>query len=492
MRVRFAPSPTGSLHLGGLRTAFYNYVFARQNKGRFVLRIEDTDTARTVSGSAEEIERLLEWSGLTPDESPTLPGDFGPYRQSERKDLYIKKAHDLLASGRAYRCFCSSERLDLLRKFQAKNREKTRYDGKCKHLSHEDIKAKLEENQGRYVIRFSLSPGSVSFNDIIYGDIANDLVGSHEGDFVILKSDGLPTYHFANVVDDHAMKISHVMRGSEWISSTVKHVQLYQAFNWEPPKFAHFPLITSGRVKLSKRDNKSRVQSWIEAGYQPRALLNFLTHMGGGVPKQKQDALELWDIDQFIRGFKLDDINRHPASLDLNFLNRYNSKDLIQQWSIDAARVLDMFKSAALNKGIKIEARDEEIRKFLNASLMRINTLNDLLTDDYAFIWALPKLSFSKEQYLAEGWNLEGILKDVIDVLESISDINEADAFLARMKQLAESNKVNYSQLMQFLRKSLTDRKTGLPVHEIILILGQNRSIEYLNSALSYVAKQSN
>lgn len=489
IRVRFAPSPTGNLHLGGLRTAFYNYIFARQNNGKFILRIEDTDTSRTVPGSAEEIERLLTWSGITPDESPGTPGDYAPYRQSERLDLYRKKADELVKLGRAYKCFCSPERLDLLRKFQSKNREKTRYDGKCKNLSPQEIEEKLAENQGRYVIRFSLDPGPVNFDDTVFGEITTDLVGSHEGDFIILKSDGFPTYHLANVIDDHTMKISHVMRGSEWIASTPKHIQLYQAFNWNAPKFAHFPLLALQGVKLSKRDNKSQVQSWIDAGYQPLALLNFLTNMGGGVPKEKQDSTELWSMDQFIREFKFNEMTRRLASLDLNILNRYNAKDLIKQWSDNKKDVLYKFRSAAASKDINIDISDEQLGVFLDSNIRRINTLNDLLTEDYFFMWACPKLTWAKETYLSRDWNLERLLKDVIQVLDSSDDIGDATRLLAGIRQISERNQVDYSQFMHFIRQSLTNRKTGLPVHEILLCLGRKKAIDYLNSALNYVTQ---
>lgn len=488
VRVRFAPSPTGSLHIGGLRTAFYNYVFARQNGGKFVLRIEDTDRARTISESAEEIEQLLTWAGLRPDESPILSGEFGPYRQSERVEIYAQRAKELIETGRAYKCFCSSHRLDLLRKFQAKNREKPRYDGKCRHLKPKEIEEKLEENHGRYAIRFALVPGTISFSDIVFGDITTDLVSSYEGDFVIIKSDGYPTYHFANVVDDHAMEISHVMRGSEWISSTAKHIQIYRAFGWNEPEFAHFPLITlRDGSKISKRDNQSQVKSWIYAGYEPLGLLNFLTNMGGGVPKSKQDSFELWDIEKFIQHFRFDEMTCHPASVDLTVLNKYNAKDLAQQWAIDRVGFLNKFKKSATSLGFSMEIDDSHLENILQANIDRISTLNELLVGEYSFLWTCPRLTFSKQEYESKNWDIVSIIRDVMDTVDRFgSHIDEKDWLATQLRLVANKNEVIYSDLMQFIRKSLTNSKNGLPVQEIIQCLGRDRALMYLNKALEY------
>lgn len=334
VRVRFAPSPTGHIHLGGLRAALYNYIFARQNNGKFVLRIEDTDQARIVPGSADEIEDVLNWAGIGPDESPRLGGQYGPYEQSKRRPLYVQYAEELLASGKAYRCFCSPTRLDLLRKYQIKNREKTHYDGRCKSLTAGEIAERLAETGNQYVIRFSLVEGPESFDDLVFGRLTANLVESLESDPIILKSDGYPTYHFANVIDDHTMAISHVLRGSEWISSTVKHIQLYKALGWKAPKFIHLPLVTMrDGAKMSKRNDHSHVISWIEEGYLPETLFNFLTNSGGGLPKWKLDSNEFWTLDELVGGFDFRLVTSHPGSLDMDRLRIYNLKELHRLWA---------------------------------------------------------------------------------------------------------------------------------------------------------------
>lgn len=287
VRVRFAPSPTGKMHFGGLRTALFNHIFAKKNNGSFVLRIEDTDRARLVEGSAEHVEDILTWFNIPPNESPLKGGPYEPYVQSERLSLYKATAEKMIKEGLAYRCFCSEMRLELLRKQQAKNRQRIRYDGRCKSLSKSEIEDKLKENDGHYVIRFALKPGSLTFEDGIFGKNTQDLVKSGEGDFVILKRDGYPTYHLANVVDDNAMDITHVLRGGEWLASTTKHIQIYEALGWQVPKYYHFPLLTNhDGTKLSKRQNDMDLETWRSKSFDSLAILNYLTSLGGGMPSK--------------------------------------------------------------------------------------------------------------------------------------------------------------------------------------------------------------
>ncbi|KFM67941.1 putative glutamate--tRNA ligase, mitochondrial, partial [Stegodyphus mimosarum] len=259
VRVRFAPSPTGFLHLGGLRTAFYNYLFARKNEGKFILRIEDTDQKRVKPASVENLYSMLKWTGLVPDESPECGGPFGPYVQSQRLLHYKEKADYLLESGAAYRCFCSEVRLEILKKEAMQNRANYGYDNKCRHLTTAEVDNLLQEGRP-YTIRFKISSGPVSHDDVIFGRYTYD-VSENEGDFIIMKSDGFPTYHFACVVDDHLMQISHVLRGTEWLISTPKHILLHQALSQQPPKFAHLPLlVNSDGTKLSKRQESLGVE----------------------------------------------------------------------------------------------------------------------------------------------------------------------------------------------------------------------------------------
>ncbi|KAF2889868.1 hypothetical protein ILUMI_16306 [Ignelater luminosus] len=291
VRVRFAPSPTGFLHLGGLRTALYNFLFAKSHKGKFLLRIEDTDQTRIVEGAREQLQKDLNWAGIYIDEGPGLGGSFGPYIQSQRLKLYQEQVKKLLNNGSAYYCFCTNKRLDLLRLEALRARQIPKYDNRCRYLSTDEIKSKLDRNES-HCIRFKLTPGMETFEDIIYGTITYDVV-LNEGDPVILKSDGYPTYHFANVVDDHFMKISHVLRGVEWQISTTKHIMMYRAFNWEPPIYGHLPLLLNpDGSKLSKRQGDIQISSYRKSGILPQALVNFITHSGGGFEKDQERYLK--------------------------------------------------------------------------------------------------------------------------------------------------------------------------------------------------------
>ncbi|XP_073697769.1 nondiscriminating glutamyl-tRNA synthetase EARS2, mitochondrial [Garra rufa] len=290
-RVRFAPSPTGFLHLGGLRTALYNYLFAKQRGGVFILRLEDTDRTRLVPGAADAIEDMLEWAGIPPDESSRRGGDYGPYVQSERLPLYSQAASSLLRTGHAYYCFCSNQRLDLLKREAQRSGHVPRYDNRCRRLRPEQVRQKLAEGVP-HAVRFKLDAGAEPFRDQIFGWTRHD-VAAVEGDPVILKADGFPTYHLANVVDDHHMRVSHVLRGSEWLISTVKHLQLFRALSWTPPAYAHLPLLLNrDGSKLSKRQGDIFIQRFRERGVLPEALLDIVTHAGSGFDSEcRADAV---------------------------------------------------------------------------------------------------------------------------------------------------------------------------------------------------------
>ena len=279
IRVRFAPSPTGYLHVGGARSALFNYLFARRHGGVFILRIEDTDRGRYVEGAVEEIVASLRWLGLDWDEGPDIGGPVGPYAQSERTQLYREHARRLIEGGNAYRCFCTAERLTALREEQEKNKLPLGYDRKCRDLPRADIERLLAGN-APHVIRLKIPAGrTITFTDEIRGSIEyqSDVLD----DIVLIKSDGFPTYHMANVVDDHLMGITQVLRGDEWIASTPRHVLLYEAFGWTPPVFAHLPVILApDGKKLSKRKGAASVMDYKRAGYLPEALFNFLALLG--------------------------------------------------------------------------------------------------------------------------------------------------------------------------------------------------------------------
>jgi glutamyl-tRNA synthetase len=313
VRTRYAPSPTGYMHIGNLRTALYAFLVARKHGGQFILRIEDTDQARLVADATDVIYESLRVTGLTWDEGPDRGGPVGPYIQSERKSVYRKYAEELLASGHAYRCFCSKETLDEIRK-GAEDEESApiaTYDGRCSRLPAAEIEANLQAGKS-FVIRQKIRrPGTTSFQDVVFGEITinNDQLD----DQVLLKADGLPTYNFANVVDDHLMGITHVMRGSEYISSTPKYVQLYESFGWKQPVSIHLPLILgSNGKKLSKREGAAALSDFLDKGYLPEAILNYIALLGWS----PGDDTEFFTLANLIERFDVERINKSPAIFD--------------------------------------------------------------------------------------------------------------------------------------------------------------------------------
>jgi glutamyl-tRNA synthetase len=325
VRLRFAPSPTGSLHIGGFRTALFSYIIAKSQNGKLILRIEDTDQNREVKNAKEHLIDILNWSGIYFDEGPHKKGNFGPYIQSQRKEIYKKYANILLESGQAYRCFCSNERLAEMRKKQQENKEAPRYDKHCRNLSEEEIKNKLANNES-FVIRQKMPlEGEIKVKDELRGDINFKAVDLD--DQILIKSDQMPTYQFASVVDDHLMKISHVTRGEEWIPSFPKNVLLYQAFNWEVPKFIHLPLVLNKEGgKLSKRQNDVAVEDYKKQGYLPTALLNF-SIMLGWHPKGNN---EIMSLDEIIKSFRIKNMQTSPAVFDREKLDYFNAYYLRQ------------------------------------------------------------------------------------------------------------------------------------------------------------------
>ncbi|MDX9925164.1 MAG: glutamate--tRNA ligase, partial [Ignavibacteriaceae bacterium] len=321
IRVRFAPSPTGYLHVGGLRTALYNYLFAKRNNGKFILRIEDTDQSRYVEGAVENLINALKWAGLEFDEGPDKDGGFGPYFQSQRLDIYNKYAAKLVEKKNAYFCFCTPERLTSLRDEQKNQNLQAKYDKHCLSLSEAQIKENLNTGMP-YVIRLKVPIGEkVVFNDIIRNRVEFDTATID--DQVLIKSDGFPTYHLANVIDDHLMEISHVIRGEEWLSSTPKHVLLYNFFGWELPLFAHLPLLLNpDKTKLSKRQGDVAVEDYRAKGYSPEALVNFVALLGWNAGDDK----EFYYMDELIEKFSLDRVNNSGAVFDIQKLNWLNTE----------------------------------------------------------------------------------------------------------------------------------------------------------------------
>jgi len=351
IRTRFAPSPTGHLHIGGLRTALYAYLFARKNNGHFILRIEDTDQTRLVEGATNHLIEMLETFNLEFDEGPGREGDFGPYIQSERSKMHQEAAQELLNKGAAYRCFCTPERLDKMREAQRAAKKAPMYDRHCLKMSETEIQEKLNSNTP-YVIRLKVPYDEpIKFTDLIRKKMYFD---AHLiDDQILLKSDGFPTYHLANVIDDHYMNITHVIRGEEWLPSTPKHILLYKAFGWKTPEFAHIPLILNkDKTKLSKRQNDVNVEAYLEKGYLKPAILNFISFLGWH-PGSGEET-EIFSLQELIEKFSLDKVHKSGAIFDIEKFNWFN-------WQWRRREFLEKTKKHALNLDPKVTI--QEVKK---------------------------------------------------------------------------------------------------------------------------------
>ncbi|XP_019634840.1 PREDICTED: probable glutamate--tRNA ligase, mitochondrial [Branchiostoma belcheri] len=487
VRVRFAPSPTGMLHLGGLRTALYNFLFTKAHNGSFILRIEDTDRTRLVPGSEESLEEMLKWAGLEPDEGPTKSGKYGPYRQSERVHIYKEKAHELIERGAAYHCFCTPHRLELLRKEAARRKEVPRYDNRCRQLSQEECRRRLEDGIP-HVIRFKLEDKAQPFTDLVFGVTRHD-VASIEGDPVILKGDGFPTYHLANVVDDHLMQISHVLRGQEWLISTGKHLMLYRAFGWTPPQFAHLPLLVNkDGTKLSKRQGDIFANHFREKGYLPQAVLNFITFCGAGF----QDNKQVRTLEDMVAEFSLARVVEHPARLDWDRLQEFQREHLTRMfrthdgqtqtiWSLRECIVQQYGKRFS---DISV-LPDEYILKVLETRMGHFTLLSDLVSADFQYLWDQPDITAQELVMISS--HASPILRTVQNALQDMStDQFTLEGVGPKLRDVSKAHQaVKYSTLMKMLRFVLSGRQVGPSVAEMMTTLGQQETLKRLNNALS-------
>ncbi|XP_014219827.1 probable glutamate--tRNA ligase, mitochondrial [Copidosoma floridanum] len=479
IRVRFAPSPTGYLHLGGLRTALYNYLFARSKNGCFILRIEDTDQTRVVPGAMEQLHSDLMWAGIIPDEDPIRGGPVGPYVQSKRLDLYKEHVEILLKNGSAYRCFCSETRLKLLRNTAVKESQTPKYDNRCRHFSDEEVKDRLKRGQ-TYCIRFKLTPTPDPFKDLIYGDITYN-VSVNEGDPVIFKTDGFPTYHFANVVDDHLMEISHVLRGVEWQMSTPKHLLLYKAFGWTPPQYGHLPLIlNSNGTKLSKRQDDIRVDYYRKDGILPLPLLNYITLAGSGFVRDK-GLSHCYSYQELIKSFDINKINVNSSRLDPIKLMEFNQLEISnlvsnkENHKFLVERITKLVKEAFSDRALddSLNLNPDHIIATLKWAQHRITKLSDLVKSDLKFLWVKPNA----------GKDLKYL--EAVDVLSKKLEGLERDHFckeslLTHLKEFSNNNNVPFADLMKTLRSLLSGLKEGPGVAEMMEILGRDTTLNRL------------
>lgn len=446
---------------------------------------------RIAPGSLENLINSLKWAGLSPDEGPTFGGQYGPYVQSERLPIYREMSERLLESGAAYRCFCTPKRLELLRREAAKNRETIRYDNRCRTLTNDEIQENITSEKP-YTIRLKLKPGPMVVDDIVFGKVSYDL-SLIEGDPILYKSDGFPTYHLANVVDDHLMNISHVLRGTEWLVSTPKHLMLYEAFGWQPPLYAHLPLIVNkDGTKLSKRHDDIRIDTFRAKGYYPETTTNYLTQMGGGFPQlNTTDCDRLYSLPQLVDAFRLNKVHQNNCKIDaakVQLLNRLTLKQVLQD---DPRRLIEDLKRL-IPPAMTLD--ESYLTKIINWSVDRIFTLNDLSSPEFSFLWSRLEYSWRLED-IGGRMDCEKVIIVLAKTLETLSASQHFDdepSLLAQLKsvhqeQLAEM--IKFGSFMKLLRYSLTNLKVGPPVAETMCLLGKPTTMAYLEAVIDYVRR---
>lgn len=464
VRVRIAPSPTGEdLHIGNVYTALLNFIFAKKHGGKFIVRIEDTDRTRLVKGAEKKILSSLKWFGLKYDEGPDVNGPYGPYRQSGRLDLYRYYAEKLVKEGYAYYCFCTPERLAKMRKKQQTEGKPTLYDGKCKGLRTKNLE--LRTKNEKCVIRLNVpDEGATEFHDLIRGKISfeNRLID----DQVILKSDGYPTYHLAVVVDDYLMKISHIIRAEEWISSTPKHILLYKFLGWKLPIFAHGPVLRNpDKSKLSKRKNPVWASWYKEQGYLPEAILNYLALMGWSMP----DNQEIFSLEEMVKHFKLEDIKPVGPTFDIRKLEWMNGEYLRKSQRSKVKSQIYEFLGKRYPKDLiekTVPLVQERIKKF----------------SDY-----FPLASFFFERpkgYEMDFSNKKDLVQKIYKELEKLSDW-EADGIGESMQNLCDSLEMKRGKFFMILRVAITGKKISPPLNESMEILGKQEVLIRLHQLSS-------
>jgi glutamyl-tRNA synthetase len=466
--------------VGNIRTALFNWLFARHHGGSFIVRIEDTDVARKVKGAVESIVDALRWLGLDWDEGPDVGGEYKPYFQSERLDLYRNYARQLLDNGFAYKCYCTPERLAQMRTEMTQRKESQRsYDRHCRYLTAEE-RAEREVQGLTSVIRFKIEPleGQTKFHDLIRGDITFE--NSELDDIVLLKSDRYPTYHLANIIDDHLMKISHVMRADEWLSSTPRHVLLYQAFGWEPPLFAHLPMILgTDRAKLSKRHGATSVIELREQGYLPEVMLNFLALLGWSL----DDKTDIFSREELVRHFSIERVSKTGAIFNHEKLHWMNGVYLRALSYEELSRKIMPFLESILPEEVKRPISEEYVSRIVPLIRERINTMAEAAT--YADFFFLDELEYDTSLLVGKKMTTETTLKALKAAQERLSQLESFDhnSLESTLRSLAEELGIKAGQLFSPLRVAITGRTAAPPLFETMVVLGEERCLERIGAA---------
>ena len=475
VKTRFAPSPTGRMHVGNLRTALYSYLIAKHAGGTFMLRIEDTDQNREMEGAVDIIKRTMLETGLIPDEGPDNPGTVGPYVQSERvkAGIYMKYAKMLIEKGEAYYCFCTQERLDSLRR-EVDGKEIMMYDKHCLHLSKEEIEANLKAGKP-YVIRQNVpNEGTTKFEDEIYGTI--EVPNEELDDMVLIKSDGYPTYNFANVVDDHLMGITHVVRGNEYLSSAPKYNRLYKAFGWEVPTYVHCPLITDEEHhKLSKRSGHSSFEDLLDAGFVSEAIVNYVALLGWS----PEDDREIFSLQELVENFDYHRMSKSPAVFDMKKMRWMNGEYI-------KAMAPESFYERALPEIRKVVTKDLDLKKIADMVKTRIEVFPDI-DDMVAFFEALPDYDvslFQNKKWKVTPEKAKKVLSDLLPLLEAQQDWSN-DALYEVLKTYSQREEVKPGFTIWPVRIAVSGRQvTPAGATEIMEVLGKDESLLRIHVAL--------
>jgi nondiscriminating glutamyl-tRNA synthetase len=475
IRVRFAPSPTGYVHIGSLRTALYNYLFARKNNGACILRIEDTDQNRFVEGAIEDLLATMKWAGIEFDESIEKKGELGPYQQSKRLDIYKEHVQWLLDEEKAYPCFATSEELEKMRQEQMARGQDPRYDGRYRDLPLDEAKVRMKSEP--YVVRMKVPlHGETVVNDIVRGQVVfqNDVLD----DQVILKSDGFPTYHLANVVDDHLMQISHVIRGEEWLPSTPKHVLLYQAFGWELAQFAHLPLLLNpDRSKLSKRQGDVAVEDYRGKGYLPEALVNFVALLGWSAGEGDQ---EMFAMEELIEAFSLEKVNKAGAVFDIAKLNWMNGQYIRNLTELQA---IDYFKPFLEKEGVDI-SDTRKTSNIIQAVQNRVEKAEDI--ESLVTIFVKDTIDIKEEEALEilQGDTARTVLSALLKKIQSLDSL-DAQSFQPLMKEIQKEKEIKGPLLWKPVRVALTGAVSGPDLPLVIDAFGKDKVIQTLDHVIA-------
>ena len=490
VRVRFAPSPTGFVHIGSLRTALYNFLYARKMQGNYVLRVEDTDRTRLVEGAVEGMLSAMNWAGVNHDEGVMLSddnkvvqnGDCGPYIQSERLDIYKEHIKTLIDKGDAYYCFCSRSRLDRIREQQKNEGLDPKYDGHCRELSQEEIQDKLDKGED-YVIRMKLPENkSITFNDIVRGKVS--IHTSDMDDQVLIKADGFPTYHFAVVVDDHMMDITHVIRGEEWLTSTPKHVLLYHMLGWKAPTFVHLPnILNADRKKLSKRQGDVAVEDFRNKGYLPEALVNYIALVGWS----PEDNKEIFSMPELIEAFSLERVSKSGGVFDTAKLNWVNSHYIKEA---DTQRLVDLASKFVIKEKLmseqEVKANNEWLLLAMDTVKDRLDYLAQFPEEIKSFLnSAMPEIEDEAKEFMKLEHMME--LADELEAKITAADTITPDFVSAMFKEIQKEKGIKGKNLFMGTRVIITGQNHGPDIPMVLSLLGKEKALSRIEQAKAHI-----